>query len=86
MTFSQDENYLMMYYQLVDNNLVRVNNDPHGFYQVYDLVNKQLIKSWDPINNIQWRNFNFPNSLLARYGYYPSLIEQKGFIDEPSLE
>jgi len=42
MTFSSDEkkSFLLIYYQLVDNYLVRVNHDSQGFYLIWDLYNK----------------------------------------------
>ncbi|EGR29518.1 PH domain protein [Ichthyophthirius multifiliis] len=80
MTFSKDEDFLLIYYQLVDNYLVRINHDQQGHYMVWDIKNNQAVKLWDSIKSIQWQIFNFPNSLVAQYQYYSQLlIPDEGF-------
>ncbi|CAD8183513.1 unnamed protein product [Paramecium pentaurelia] len=74
MTFSQDGNYLLIYYQLINNQQTRINNDPQGVYIIWDLNSNTSVKNWETIKNIQWKKLNFPNSLHSQYQFYDSLI------------
>ncbi len=49
MTFSDEGTYLLIYYQLIDNYLVRVNHDSQGHYIVWDINNNVANKNWDSI-------------------------------------
>lgn len=39
MTFSSNDDFLLIYYQLVDNYLVRINHDQQGHYMIWDIKN-----------------------------------------------
>lgn len=74
MTFSEDEHYLLIYYQLIDNNQIRVNNDPKGGnYTVWDIKTNSAVKTHDIIKEIKWSKLNFPNSLNCLYQFYQNL-------------
>ncbi|KAL4455920.1 hypothetical protein ABPG73_008674 [Tetrahymena malaccensis] len=74
MTFSINDDFLLIYYQLVDNYLVRINHDQQGHYMIWDIKNNQAVKLWENIQSIKWQKLNFPNSLKAQYQYYPQLL------------
>lgn len=65
MVFSNDENYLLLYYQLIDNQHLRINNDPNGLFVLWDLNNNNSVKNWDLMKKIKWDKLNFPNSIDA---------------------
>lgn len=65
----------MIYYQLINNQQTRLNNDPQGVYIVWDLQSNTSVKNWESIKNIQWKRLNFPNSLNAHYQFYDHLIQ-----------
>jgi len=74
MTFSEDEHYLLIYYQLIDNNQIRVNSDPKGgIYTIWDIKTNSAVKTNDIIKEIKWSKLNFPNSLNCLYQFHQNL-------------
>jgi len=65
MIFSKDESYLLLYYQLVDDQHQRLNDDPNGLFVLWDLNNNNSVKNLEIIKQTEWENFNFPNTLDA---------------------
>jgi hypothetical protein len=37
MVFSKDQSYLLLYYQIIDSQHIRVNNDPNGLFVTIQL-------------------------------------------------
>lgn len=74
MTFSIDDLYLLIYYQTVDNDQIRVNEDTQGHYAVWDLTADNRVWNPDTIKNLSWRKLNFPNSIYAQYLFYSNIL------------
>lgn len=86
MSFSADDNYLMMYFQIIDDFQIRNNEDKEGIYTVWDLMNNNQINNWDLLKNIEFRKFNFPNHIYGIYHYYDgNLAEISNKQDEKYL-
>ncbi|EGR31153.1 hypothetical protein IMG5_116830 [Ichthyophthirius multifiliis] len=77
MTFSQDSQYLLAYYQDIDNFQIRQNNDTNGQYIVWDIDRKEIIKNFDLLKNTQWQSCIFANSLNSQYIQYQSILQQQ---------
>lgn len=67
MAFSSDNNYLMVYFQRVDNQQIRENRDRNGNYVVWDLSSNNLVTNDTIYNNVQFKKNNFPNHINGRY-------------------
>mmetsp|Transcript_19935 Transcript_19935/g.17033 ORF Transcript_19935/g.17033 Transcript_19935/m.17033 type:complete len:95 (+) Transcript_19935:1974-2258(+) len=80
MTFGREENHLLIYYQIVDNYQIRVNNDKQSVLIVWDLDSNTRITNDNDLKKIQWKKYNFPNSLHSKYIFYQNMLgneEQK---------
>jgi hypothetical protein len=81
MVFSKDENYLLLYYQLIDSSHLRINNDPNGLFVLWDLNNNNSVKNWDLMKKIRWDKLNFPNSIDAQH-----LVHQKINLEKSTVQ
>lgn len=74
MAFSSDDQYLLIYYQTIDNTQIRVNEDPQGHYVVWDLNSDNRVFNIETIKNLDWGKMEFPNSIYAQYLFYPDIL------------
>lgn len=65
MTFDSKEQYLMLYYQNIDNMQIRQNYDLKGDYVMWDLETSTQIKIMDKVKSCKWNRVNFPNSIFG---------------------
>jgi len=70
MTFSVDEQFLLLYFQEIDQNLSRVNESSNGFYVIRDLYTNTSVEDYETIQGIFWEKNNFPNHVSAQYSFY----------------
>ena len=71
MSFSEDNNYLMVYFQKIDNFQVRENRDREGVYSVWDLKSDTNVINWDILKDVQFKKNNFPTHIYGIYQLYP---------------
>ena len=64
MSFSDDDNYLMLYFQKIDNFQIRENRDKEGVYVVWDLNSNTSVINWDILKNVKFRTSNLSQSHL----------------------
>ena len=69
MTFSDDDNYLMLYYQSVNDFHIRENNDREGKYIVWNLRSNTTEINWEVLRNAQFRSAVFPSHVHGRRQY-----------------
>jgi WD40 repeat protein len=76
MSFAESEGktYLLIYYQLVDSNNIRLNHLTDSDYIVWDVNTSTIVVSLDLISHIVWRRLNIPNSINCRYQIYTDLL------------
>lgn len=74
MTFSSDDQFLLIYYQTIDNKQIRVNEDTQGHYVIWDLNSDNRVFSNEVIKNVEWGKMEFPNSIYAQYLFYPDIL------------
>lgn len=70
MAFSEDDQYLMVYFQIVDNYQIRQNKDREGNYIVYDRSLNSSVKDWDRQKNAVFKKIKFPNHISGKYQFY----------------
>lgn len=73
MSFSEDEFFLIVYYQNINNNLVRENQDKGGRFMVWNHETAAIEMNWEILKNIDFKNNNFANQ------FYGVRIYQKFF-------
>jgi hypothetical protein len=75
MSFAEAEGktYLLIYYQLVDSNNIRLNHMTESDYIVWDVNTSTIVVNLDLISHIPWRRLNFPNSINSQYQLYTDL-------------
>lgn len=74
MCFSDCDDYLLVYYQNIDNQLIRMNYDNNGQYMIWDLrsiCNNQVmsIKNWSTLTDIKFASLDISNSINGFYQY-----------------
>ncbi len=72
MNFSEDDNYLMLYFQKINNFLIRENRDKEGVYVIWDLNSNTSVINWDILKNVQFKKNNFPNHIYGINKLYDS--------------
>lgn len=70
MTFSEDNRYLMVYFQIVDNYQIRQNKDREGNYIVWDNFQNSPVKDWDRQKDAVFKHVKFPNHIYGKYQYF----------------
>lgn len=70
MTFSEDNRYLMVYFQIVDNYQIRQNKDREGNYIVWDNFQNSPVKDWDRQKDAVFKHIKFPNHIYGKYQYF----------------
>jgi len=73
MSFSENNKYLMIYYQTIDNFQLRVNKS-QGQLLIFNLESRQWLKSWDNIYDQMWTAYNFPNILMGKFFTYKNQL------------
>ena len=72
MAFSEDDNYLMLYFQRIDNFQIRENRDKEGVYVVWDLNSNTSVINWDILKNVKFKTNSFPNHIYGISALYSS--------------
>lgn len=70
MAFSNDDRYLMVYFQIVDNFQIRQNKDREGNYIVWDNLLNSPVKDWDRQKDAVFSQIKFPNHIYGKYQFY----------------
>lgn len=75
MIFSQDNRYLMVYFQIVDNYQIRQNKDREGNYIVWDNFQNSPVKDWDRQKDAVFKYIKFPNHIYGKYQYFEGNLQ-----------
>ncbi len=73
----QEKHILVIYYQLVDQMFIRVNDPKTSELVIWDISTNTGIKSLETIKSVNWHSLNFPNSINAKYLVDPRQKEEK---------
>lgn len=79
----EDRTYLLIYYQLVDSNNIRLNHSTDADYIVWDVNTSTIVVNLESIANVQWKRLNVPNSIDCRYQLYNDLVWKKKQLQPP---
>lgn len=85
MSFAETEGhtYLLIYYQLVDSNNIRLNHNTDSDYVVWDVNTSTIVVNLESIAGLQWSRLNVPNSINCRYQLYSDLVCRKRLDQQP---
>lgn len=90
MTFSEDEFYLMVYYQNVNQGLVRENLDTEGRYMIWNHETAVTEMNWEVLKNVDFKHNVFPTHcfgkrLFHNLSHFPKDHLQTGtFVAKPN--
>ncbi len=74
--FNLGKFYLLIYYQLIDANLNKMNFSSDGKYNVWDVNTSTMIANLDLIASLNWKKFCFQNSIFCKYRFYKDLTSK----------
>ncbi|KAL4497254.1 hypothetical protein ABPG72_011189 [Tetrahymena utriculariae] len=75
MSFSEDAKYLVVYYQEIENQSIRITNSNGGLFCLWDIVSQKILQQYDPSRN--WVDLIFPCALNCQdIPYFQSLVDQ----------
>ena len=74
--FNVGKLYLLIYYQLIDANLNKMNFSNDGKYNVWDVNTSTMIANLDLIASLNWKKFCFQNSIYCKYKFYKDLTSK----------
>jgi WD40 repeat protein len=69
MAFSDDDTYLMLYYQNINEHHIRENQDKEGKYVIWNFKSRSSEINWEILKNVQFKSNNFPNHIYGINSY-----------------
>lgn len=87
MAFSDDDTYLMLYYQNINEHHIRENHDKEGKYVIWNFKSRSSEINWEILKNVQFRSNNFPNHIFGinSYSIADKLNSQETFMERAKL-
>lgn len=82
---SEGKTYLLIYYQIVDSNQVRINYLTETKYILWDIDTETTVVNFELLNQVLWKKLNFPNSISCRYQLYNSNTEKSTKLQNSNL-